>query len=356
MKATIAVLAGDGIGPEVTLAAQKVLLTLAGKTGHEFVFNEALIGGAAIDKTGVPLPDETLTTCKSADAVLLGAVGGPAWDNCEPTVRPEAGLLGIRQALGLYCNLRPTKTVPSLFGFAPLKKERLEGVDFVVVRELTGGIYFGSPRTQEGSGNTRRAVDSLVYTAPEIERIAVKAFEIAKTRRRHVTSIDKANVLASSRLWREVVTEVSSKYPDVTLEHQLVDSAAMRLVTEPKSFDVVVTGNLFGDILSDEASVLAGSLGLLPSASLGDDLLGLYEPVHGSAPDIAGKGIANPMATVLSAAMLLRHSLSLSAEASVVENAVDLALQNGTLPRDLGGTATTSEVTTAISNAVSGKH
>jgi len=342
----IVLLPGDGIGPEVTESTRRVLAEVG-----DFEFETHLIGGAAIDEGGAPLPEETLAACRAADAILLGAVGGPKWDDPTAKVRPEQGLLAIRKALGLYANLRPVKQWPSLADRSPLRPERVEGVDILFVRELTGGIYFGEPR-EEG---TERALDTLVYTAPEVERIVTLACELAAHRKKKVTSIDKANVLASMRLWRKVATDVAAKH-DVQLEHQLVDSAAMRLVTEPSTFDVVVAGNMFGDILSDEGAVLTGTLGLLPSASLGapsqasdadGKRLGLFEPIHGSAPDIAGTGKANPLATILSGAMLLRHGLQMQDPADAIERAVAKALTE-TQTADLGGSATTTEMTDAV--------
>ncbi|HYC72816.1 MAG TPA: 3-isopropylmalate dehydrogenase [Opitutaceae bacterium] len=350
MKARIVLLPGDGIGPEVVEEARLVLVEVAKRRQHEFAFTPALLGGCAIDLHGTALPDATLAACKSADAVLLGAVGGPKWDDPNAKVRPEQGLLGIRKALGLYANLRPVHAIPSLAKLSPLKPERVRGVDFLVIRELTGGLYFGQPKGRTQTGDGERAVDTLVYTEMEIRRIVRLAFELARGRRKHVTSIDKANVLESSRLWRQVAIQVGKDYPDVKLEHQLVDSAAMRLITHAAQFDVIVTENMFGDILTDEAAVLAGSLGLLPSASLGEGRLGLYEPIHGSAPDIAGKGIANPTGTILSAAMLLRHSLGLEAEAASIERAVNAAIADGCLTADLGAAQplTTAQMGAAI--------
>ena len=337
----LVLLPGDGIGPEIVREAEKALRALR----PEDTFERQLIGGAAIDATGTALPDATRQACANADAVLLGAVGGPRWDDPSAPVRPEQGLLAIRKALGLYANLRPVTRWPGLEASSPLKPELLEGVDLLFVRELTGGIYFGEPR-EEG---TERALDTLVYTAPEVRRIVELAFRLASERRRRVTSIDKANVLASMRLWRHVASEVAAEHPDVAFEHQLVDSAAMRLVTAPASFDVVVAGNMFGDILSDEGAVLGGTLGLLPSASLGDPTSpGLFEPVHGSAPDIAGQGIANPLATLLSAAMLLRHGLGDPANAERLEAAVRRVIAAGPRTRDLGGRASTAEVGDAV--------
>ncbi len=337
MHATLTLLPGDGIGPEIINEARLLLEHIAQRFDHRWTLHEALLGGAAIDATGNALPDETLQRCQESDAVLLGAVGGPKWDDPNAKVRPEQGLLGIRKALGLYANLRPVQVMPEMTEASPLSPERLQGgVDLVVVRELTGGLYFGEPRfTETQADGTRRAIDTLVYTDAEIRRVMRLAFSIAQTRQKRLTSIDKANVLESSRLWRQVATEVASEFPDVQLEHQLVDSAAMRLVTSPTHFDVIVTENLFGDILSDEAAVLTGSLGILPSASLGEGRMGLYEPIHGSAPDIAGKGLANPLGMILSVALMLRHSLGLETEAKAVEQAVAAALREGARTADL---------------------
>ena len=336
MNAKIALTPGDGIGPEVVNEARLVLEAVAQRHGHKFSFSEHLLGGCAIDAKGTAMPDETLAACQAADAVLLGAVGGPKWDDPQATVRPEQGLLAIRKALGLYANVRPVRPYPSLAKLSPLKPERVAGVDFVVIRELTGGLYFGTPKGRTMTPEGERAVDTLVYTDWEIRRIVRLAFQLAQKRRKFVTSVDKANVLESSRLWRKVAIEVSREFPDVKLEHQLVDSCAMRLITHAPQFDVIVTENMFGDILTDEAAVLAGSLGVLPSASLGAGKHGLYEPIHGSAPDIAGKGIANPVGTILSVALLLRHSLGLETEAVEVEAAVNLALEEGKHTADLG--------------------
>ncbi len=339
MKAKIVLLPGDGIGPEIVSAGQEILDFVASKYGHEFDYDEHLIGGIAIDKKNAPLPDETLEACKSADAILLGAVGGPKWDDPLAKMRPEQGLLGLRKGLGLFANLRPITISPELADASPLKKDRLEGVDILMVRELTGGIYFGEQKREQVNGETR-ALDTMVYTESEVRRAVRLAFKLAKARRGKVTSVDKANVLESSRLWRQVAAEVAKENPDIEFENQLVDSMAMRLVTWPASIDVVVTTNMFGDILTDEAAVLSGSLGMLPSASLseaaeGGRTLGLFEPIHGSAPDIAGKGIANPLGTILSAAMLLRHSLELEEEAKAVETSVARALQEGARTADL---------------------
>lgn len=343
MKATIVTLPGDGVGPEVTAVAVAVLEAVAERYGHAFAFDEHLMGGSAIDATGEPLPAATLAACRRADAVLLGAVGGPKWSDPDAKVRPEQGLLGLRAALGVYANLRPLRVHPALAALSPLKNDRLADVDVLFVRELTGGAYFGA-RTRRGD----TATDECKYSEAEVERVARRAFELARTRRKHLTSVDKANVLETSRLWRSTVNRVAADYPDVTLEHQLVDSMAMLLLTRPASYDVVVTENLFGDILTDEAAALAGSLGLLPSASLGDGRTGLYEPIHGSAPDIAGQDRANPVGTILSAALLLRHSFGLEAEASAVETAVGEVLAAGPRTRDLGGDAGTGDVRDAV--------
>lgn len=333
MECRIALIPGDGIGPEIVREAKKVLDRVCEKYGHAFTYEELLLGGASIDAYGVPLTEETIEKAKAADAVLMGSIGGDAktspWYQLEPSKRPEAGLLGIRKALNLFANLRPAYLYQELKGACPLKEEIIgEGFDMVIVRELTGGLYFGERRTTEENG-IRTAVDTLTYNEKEIRRIAVKAFEIAKKRRKQVTSIDKANVLDSSRLWRSVVEEVAKDYPDVTLSHMLVDNCAMQLVRDPKQFDVILTENMFGDILSDEASMVTGSIGMLSSASLGATKLGLYEPSHGSAPDIAGQDKANPIATILSAAMMLRYSFDLEKEADAVEAAVKQVLKDG---------------------------
>ena len=333
MKARIAVLPGDGIGPEVIAEGVRCLRALAESFGHELDLVELPFGGVAIDAFGDPLPADTLQACLRADAVLLGAIGGPKWSAPTAKVRPEQGLLQLRKELGVYANLRPVKVLPALADASTLKPEVLEGVDLVFVRELTGGIYFGEKRR-----DATTAVDVCTYTTQEVERITRVAARLARQRRRKLTSIDKSNVLETSRLWREVVERVMrSEFSDVMLEHVLVDAAAMHLIRRPKDFDVLVTENMFGDILTDEASTLSGSLGLLPSASLGDGRRGLYEPIHGSAPDIAGRGIANPCGTILSAAMLLRHSLELTAEADVLESAVTRALTDGARTADIAG-------------------
>ena len=339
----IAVLPGDGIGPEIVSEATRVLTAIAKRGGTAIELVSAPMGGCAIDEAGLPLPPATLDLCLRSDAVLLGAVGGPKWETLEGPRRPEAGLLGLRKGLGTYANLRPVAPHPRMVERAPLRPELLRGVDLVVVRELTGGIYFGA-RGRTGD----KAFDTCTYTVGEIERVVRLAFAMARGRRGHVTSIDKANVLDSSRLWREVATRVAKDFPGVTLAHELVDAAAMRLIRRPADYDVIVTENLFGDILSDEASVLAGSIGMLPSASLGDGRRGLYEPIHGSAPDIAGRGIANPYGTILSVAMLLRHSLQAEEAARSVERAVSDAVDAGVVTADLGGKATTTECGTAV--------
>ena len=348
MNARIILLPGDGVGPEVVGAARRVLQSLADLRGHRFAFEEYPLGGASIDRHGVPLTDLTLEACRAADGILLGAVGGPQWETLEPRRRPEQGLLRLRKELELYANLRPVRVLGGLFAGSPFKPGHCDGVDFVVVRELTGGLYFGIPRFREEIGGTIRAVDTMEYTDREIARVLRLAFLLASERKGKVTSVDKANVLETSRLWREVATTTAKEFPDVTLEHMLVDSAAMRLVNNPRHFDVIVTENMFGDILTDEAGVLVGSLGMLPSASLGDRGPGLYEPVHGSAPDIAGQGTANPVGAVLSAAMLLRHSLRLPDDARIVEAAVERALSNGCATKDLGGTLGTEAMAETI--------
>lgn len=332
MEARILLLPGDGVGPEVTAAAAEVLREVADIGGHRLSFDRAAIGGEAIDRTGEALPESTLEACAEADALLLGAVGGPRWSDPGAAVRPEQGLLALRSHFELFANLRPIPVFPALRQLAPLDPARLEGVDLLFVRELTGGLYFG-PRQEQGEGDT--AWDTLLYSVAEVERVARVAFHAARKRRGRLASVDKANVLASMRLWRRVIERLAPEYPEVVVEHVLVDAAAMRLLREPASFDVVVTGNLFGDILSDEASMLSGSLGLLPSASIGSGSLGLYEPVHGSAPDIAGQGIANPTGAILSAALLLRHSLGLEEEAAAIERAVALAFEGGVRTADL---------------------
>lgn len=341
VRARIVVLAGDGIGPEVTAEARKVLEAVAGRFGHTFDFDEQMMGGCAIDACGNSLPETTIEAARAADAILLGAVGGPKWDNPQATERPERGLLALRKALNLFANLRPVKPAPQLIDSSTLKPEVLRGVDLLVIRELTGGAYFG-PRKEAGDAGME-AFDTMLYSAEEIRRVVKLAADSALQRRGKLTSVDKANVLASSRLWRRVAGEVLRDYPTLQVEHVLVDAMAMHLIRRPADFDVVVAENLFGDILTDEASMLAGSMGMLPSASLGDKQnslglpLGLYEPIHGSAPDIAGKSIANPLAAILSVAMLLRHSLGLEAEAAAVEAAVDAVLNEGARTGDIAG-------------------
>jgi len=350
MKANIVLLPGDGIGPEVTYATRAVLETVASKFDHQFNYAEHLLGGCSIDAHGTALTEDTLGACLTADAILLGAVGGPKWDDPTAKVRPEQGLLGLRKGLGTFANLRPVRPHPDLMDASPLRPERLEGVDMVVVRELTGGIYFGE-RGRRPLTDGQMAYDTMAYSDAEIRRIAHLAFELARGRRGKVNSVDKANVLENSRLWRQTVTEVAEEYPDVVLEHTLVDAAAMYLIQQPASFDVIVTSNMFGDILTDEASVLTGSMGNLPSASVGADGPGLYEPIHGSAPDIAGQGVANPIGTILSMAMMLRYSLKLEDEALAVESAVDAVLTAGHRPRDLakeGEKALTTEEMMAL--------
>lgn len=343
MRFNLAVLPGDGVGPEIIEETIGILQALGDRFGHSFDLQYGLIGGVAIDETGIALPQDTLKMCRKSDAVLLGAVGGPKWDNPKAKVRPEDGILGIRKALGLFANLRPVKVFPMLAGSTNLKPEVVEGVDFIFVRELTGGLYFGQPKKQWQTPEGRRAVDTMAYSEMEIERIIRVGFELAKDRRKKLVSVDKANVLETSRLWRQIAVEVAVKYPDVELEHMLVDACAMRLIQNPRNFDVLVAENTFADILTDEASMLAGSLGMLPSASLaavpqaGIKIFGLYEPSHGSAPRRAGLNLINPIATILSAAMMLRYSLDLEREAQVVETAVLEVLQEGYRTYDIMG-------------------
>jgi len=348
MNFNITLLPGDGIGPEVVAEAVRVLEAIASKHGHNFTFTERLMGGCSIDKYGSSLTDETLADCQVVDAVMLGAVGGPKWDDPNAKDRPERGLLALRKGLGVFANLRPVKVHPALIEWSPLKPEKLQGVDIIVVRELTGGLYFGWPKGRDVKDGRERAVDTLEYYDYEVRRVMELAFKLAKGRKNKVTSVDKANVLESSRLWRQIATKVGAENPDVELEHVLVDTASMRLITAPAWMDVVVTENMFGDILTDEASVLAGSMGMLPSASLGESGPGLYEPIHGSAPDIAGKGIANPIGTILSSAMLLRHSLGLEAEATSIEKAVDNAITEGARTVDVGGKLNTRQMADEI--------
>lgn len=349
MKKKIVVLPGDGIGQEIMDAAIQVLNEASEKYNHEFSFEQYDIGGASYDKYEVPLTDETVDACLEADAILLGAIGGEKWDSLPPHLRPEQGLLKIRKALNLFANIRPIKGFKPLLHASPLKESVIAGSDIYIVRELTGGLYFGTPRERREDGNV--AVDTLLYHRKEIERIVEKGFESARLRNNHLTSVDKANVLESSRLWREIVEEKKKDYPDVTVDHMLVDSAAMKLITNPTEFDVIVTENLFGDILSDEGSVLTGSIGMLPSASL-SETVGLYEPVHGSAPDIAGKGIANPLGMILSAAMMLRYSFDLNEEANAIEQAVEKSLEQGYHTADLniidGKQVNTNEMTEIV--------
>jgi 3-isopropylmalate dehydrogenase len=376
---TIALLPGDGIGPEVVAEGVRVLRAVAERWDHAIEFREGLIGGCALDARGTPLPPETLELCKAADAVLLGAVGGPRWDNPDARQRPEQGLLELRRELQVYANLRPVTVHPALAAASPLRAERLEGVDLVFVRELTGGIYFGDKRREQVPGG-ERAIDVCAYTTVEIERVTRVAAQLARTRRRKLTSVDKANVLETSRLWRSTVTRVlRDEFPDVVLDHLLVDACAMQLLRDPRSFDVIVTENMFGDILTDEASMLAGSLGVLPSASLGDDTAardnersnsrgadtharngerprvrrGLYEPIHGSAPDIAGRGIANPVGTILSVAMMLRHSFGLEQEARAVEQAVSETIDDGRVTADIAPAGARSYSTVDVGSAIS---
>jgi 3-isopropylmalate dehydrogenase len=338
----IVVAPGDGIGPEVIEEAVKVLDRVSGRFGHEFQYQEVLVGGAAIEKLGTALTEETLEAARRARAVLFGAVGGPKWDDPKAKVRPEQAILGLRKGLGLFANLRPVRIHPLLLGDSTLKPEVLEGTDMVIIRELTGGLYFGRPQKRWATSRGRQAVDTLRYSEAEVDRILRVAFDLARTRRKKVTSVDKANVLQSGAMWREIAAEVGREYPDVELEHILVDACAMYLIRRPASFDVIVTENMFGDILTDEAAMLAGSMGMMPSASLGKRRrdgtgIGLYEPIHGSAPDIAGQGKANPLAMILSTAMMLRLSLGLEEEAKAVEEAVDRALREGYRTPDIAG-------------------
>ena len=355
MDATIVILDGDGIGPEVTAEAKKALAAVAGRFGHDFVFDHKQIGGRSIDELGTSLPDETVEAASAAEAVLLGAVGGPKWDDPNLADRPEQGVLALRKSLDLFANLRPVKLQPQLLSASTIKEETLEGVDLLVVRELTGGIYFGERKEPE---DNFEAFDTMLYTRPEIDRVVRLAADAAMERNRRLASVDKANVLASSRLWRSVATETLADYPELEVEHILVDAMAMHLIRRPADFDVIVAGNLFGDILTDEASMLAGSMGMLPSASLGDVSnrhnlpLGLYEPIHGSAPDIAGQGIANPLAAILSSAMLLRHSLGLEKEAAAVEAAVDAILALGVRTPDIAQPGTETAGTEVLGDLV----
>jgi 3-isopropylmalate dehydrogenase len=360
MNLEVLVLPGDGIGVEVTREAVRVLRHVAGKWNHRLRVTEGLLGGAAIHRTGKPFPEETARLSAAADATLMGAVGLPEFDNAPPDQRPESGLLKIRQALGVYANLRPVRAYKSQLESSPLKNHLVEGTDMIIVRELTGGIYYGTPRGISGSGVAERAVNTMTYTRAEIERVTRMAFNLARARRKKVTSVDKSNVLENSQLWRRVVVEVAQEFPDVTLDHLLVDNCAMQLVLNPRRFDVVLTENMFGDILSDEGAVLAGSIGMLPSASIGDRrpsgaLVGLYEPVHGSAPDIAGKNKANPLGAIGSVAAMLSYSFGLKEEASAVEAAIESVLVSGRVTADLrpsGAPATTEQVGESVCVAI----
>ena len=348
MNFKITLLPGDGIGPEVVAEAIRVLDVIASKYNHNFNFQERLMGGCSIDKYGSSLTEETLADCQASDSVLLGAVGGPKWDDPNAKDRPERGLLALRKGLGVFANLRPVKVHPALIDASPLKPEKLKDVDIMVVRELTGGLYFGFPKGRDVKDGRERAVDTLEYYDYEVKRVVELAFDLARGRKKKVTSVDKANVLESSRLWRQIATRIGKENPDIELEHTLVDTASMRLITGPAWMDVVVTENMFGDILTDEASVLAGSMGMLPSASLSGSTIGLYEPIHGSAPDIAGKGIANPIGTILSTAMMLRHSFKLEAEAECIEQAVEQTITDGARTADIGGKLTTRQMADEI--------
>lgn len=348
MKLNVMLLPGDGVGPEVVEQAVRVLEAVGEKHNQQFSFDNGLIGGCSIDQFGVSLTDDTVEKCKRSGAVLMGAVGGPKWDDPAAKDRPERGLLRIRKELGVFANLRPVRIHPALIDASPLKPEKLAGVDMIVVRELTGGLYFGQPRGREMVDGRERAFDTLEYFDYEIRRVIEMAFKLAAGRRKKVTSVDKANVLESSRLWRQIAMDVGKADPDIALDHVLVDTAAMKLVSSPSVFDVIVTENMFGDILTDEASVLSGSMGMLPSASLGNSGPGLYEPIHGSAPDIAGKGIANPLGTILSAALMLRYSFGLNNEANEIELAVNKAIDQGARTVDLGGKLTTVQMANEV--------
>ena len=365
MNFSITVLPGDGIGPEVVAEAVKVMNAVGRRFGHSFNASYGRVGGNAIDDFGTPLPDETVEMCKDTDGILFGAVGGPKWDDPRAPTRPEDGILAIRKSLGLFANLRPVKVYPQLINASPIKPHLLEGVDMIIVRELTGGLYFAEPKERwETDEGKRRGVDTLHYTEEEIDRIVRVGFELAQSRRKRLTSVDKANVLETGRLWREIATEISADYPNVELEHVLVDAASMQLISNPAHFDVIVAENTFGDILTDEASVLAGSMGMLPSASLsglpkpGDDgprPVSLYEPIHGSAPDIAGKGIANPIGTILSMASMLRYSLGLDAEADAVEQSVEGVLAEGYRTPDISGDGGEQRGTTDMGDIIAGR-
>ncbi len=361
MKFELAVLSGDGIGPEVTSEAVKVLQAVGNRFGHNFDLNYELVGGVAIDEAGTALPQDTLKMCQSSDAVLLGAVGGPKWDDPRAKVRPEDGLMALRKGLGLFANLRPVKVLPMLVDSTNLKPKVIDGVDLIFVRELTGGLYFARPKRQWQTSRGRRATDSMTYSEQEIERIIRVGFELARTRRQKLTSVDKANVLESSRLWRQVAMEVTLEYSDVELDHMLVDACAMRLIQNPTYFDVIVTENMFGDILTDEASLLAGSIGMLPSASLagvpreGVNIFGMYEPIHGSAPRRAGLNMANPVATIFSIAMMLRYSFGLIPEAQAVEAAVEEVLNEGYRTYDIMDEGKTKVGTKEMGDLIAGK-
>ena len=359
MSYTIAVLGGDGIGPEVTAEGRKVLLAVGERYEHDFQFTDGLAGGAALDASGNPLSDETLAMCQGSDAVLLGAVGGPKWDNAGTDVRPEQALFRLRKGLNAFANLRPVKSYPMLTDKSPLRPDVVKGADIMFVRELTGGMYFGQPKKRWETPEGRRAVDTEDYSEHEIARVVRVACELARQRRKHVTSVDKFNALISSRLWRQVATEIAAEYPDVTVSHMLADTFSMQLIMRPTQFDVVVTTNMFGDIFTDEAAVLSGSMGMLPSASLAGlptgKTLGLYEPIHGSAPDIAGKGIANPLATILSCAMLLRYSLGLDKEATAVETAVLSVLEAGHRTADIASGTSQPVSTSKMGDLVAGR-
>lgn len=362
MKVSIAVLPGDGIGPEVINESIKVLEATGNRFGHDFQIESGNVGGNAIDDYGTPLPQKTIDTCRDSDAILFGAVGGPKWDDPNAKVRPEDGILAIRKSLGLFANLRPVKVYPALINSSPLKPEVLKGVDMMVLRELTGGLYFGKPKKRWNTSRGRRGVDTLKYTESEIVRILKVGFELAMERRKKLTSVDKQNVLESSRLWREIAIEIGKEYPEVELDHVLVDNAAMQLIRNPSDFDVIVSENTFGDILTDEASVLSGSMGMLPSASLSSlpgksrkrNKVSMYEPIHGSAPDIAGKGIANPIGCILSTAMMLRLSFGMNDEADAIERSVDAALAEGYRTADISSDGGNEVNTTTMGNIISG--
>ena len=363
MNFSITVLPGDGIGPDVVSEAVKVMNAVGGRFGHSFDAEYGRVGGNAIDDFGTPLPDETVEMCRETDGILFGAVGGPKWDDPRAPTRPEDGILAIRKSLGLFANLRPVKVYPQLINSSPIKPHLLEGVDMIIVRELTGGLYFGKPKRRWDTSRGRRGVDTLKYTEEEIERILRVGFDLAQGRRKRLTSVDKANVLETGRLWREIATEVGKDYPDVELEHVLVDAASMQLISNPAHFDVIVAENTFGDILTDEASVLAGSMGMLPSASLSGlpkpgarrRPVSLYEPIHGSAPDIAGQGIANPIGTILSMASMLRYSLNLEAEAQAVERSVEGVLAEGYRTPDIAGDGGEVVKTTELGDVIAGR-